>query len=146
MEIAERLKKAKFGDKFLTRDGKEIILVSKTPNINNTTSYGFIEYNNKTEYRYNDNGKIGGFEKEQGGDIVSKAQQYAYQLTRTIFDYEPDKHAKDTVKAKVLYFANRKDAENFRKVDHNKEHKGFGCIFPPMSEYVDYEIKKIKIQ
>lgn len=74
------------------------------------------------------------------------APQYAYQLTRTIFDYEPYKIAKYTVKTKVLYFANRKDAENFRKVDHNKEHKGFGCIFPPMSEYVDYEIKKIKIQ
>lgn len=77
---------------------------------------------------------------------VSKAPQYAYQLTRTIFDYEPYKHAKDTVKTKVLYFASRKDAESWKIDDSNKSHKGIGCIFPPKSVYVDYRIKKIKIQ
>lgn len=156
MEVKEQLKKAKFGDKFRTRDGRTAIFLREIiDKFTDEHGYQFQVENEDEPIAYYPNGKLfgeaypideAGNVEEYGIDIVSKALQYAYQLTRTIFDYEPDVHAKYTVKTKVLYFANRKDAENFRKVDHKKEHKGYCCIFPPMSEYVNYEIKKIKIQ
>lgn len=146
----------KFGDKLLTRD-KRIAIFLREIVEQRTKEHGYqFQIEGEDELTtYNKEGKIfqeaysiddNGVVEEYGEDIVSKAPQYAYQLIRTIQDGENKIRAYWGGKTKILYFANRKDAAKWRKDDHNKEHFIPGCVLPPHSAYVYYEINKIKIQ
>ena len=152
--MSHLFKDIKFGDKFLTRD-KRIAIFLREIVEQRTKEHGYqFQIEGEDELTtYNMEGKI--FQEaysiddndvieEYDEDIVSKAPQYAYKLTRTIYSNDSMAHLQD--KIKILYFADRKDAVKWTKDDHNKSHSIPGTIYPPHSAYVYYEIIKIKIQ
>lgn len=145
--MSNLFKDIKFGDKFLTRD-KRIAIFLREIVEQRTKEHGYqFQIEGEDELTtYNIEGKI--FQEaysiddndvieEYGEDIVSKAPQYVYKLTRTIYSNDYTVH---------LYFADRKDALKWKKDDHNKSHSIPGTIYSPHSAYVYYEIIKIKIQ